>query len=374
VVGALLATACSSSPASSAAGGTTSAASSGSDAKILAAAQAANVRMIAGTNRTPPTGAPKPPKHQSVWVISCLQAAAGCAQPAAAIQQADKALGWQTTVVDGKFDPSTWAAAIQQAIAARANVIITVGFDCSTVKQPLQEAKAAHIVTVGVYGLDCNDLHVGGQAEYSSLLNLGEPTADYFRQWGRAQADYIIASSSGTAKVVTVSHTDTLITAYLAEGFDQEMAKCGTCQVVDDVKMVGADLVDGAIVQKVQTALVQHPETTWVHLPYDNLVLVLAKTIEATHPGIKLTGGEGFPANADLIRQGVETAGVAISTGWEGYAAVDTAIRLLDGQKSVPDSGIGLQVMDKTHNLPASGGYVPDIGYVADYLKSWGLG
>jgi len=367
----LLATACSSN--SAAAPAASSGGSAGSATGILASAQAANAAVLAGTNRTPPGNAPTPPKNKSVWVISCLQAAAGCATPAAAIQQAAGALGWKTTVVDGKFNPDTWAGGIRQAIAAKADAIVTIGFDCSAVKQPLLEAKAAHVVTIGVYGLDCNDPSVGGQPEYSSLLKLGQPTADYFKSWGKAQADYIIANSDAKAKVITVDHSDTLITAYLGEGFDAEMAKCGTCTVVNKVKMVGADLA-GPILQKVQTALVAHPEATWVHLPYDNLALVLAQTIKSTHPGIKVTAGEGFAPNADLIRQGTETAGVAVPVSWEGYAAVDTIVRLLDGQSSIPDSGIGLQVMDKTHNLPASGGYVPSVNYVAAYRTSWGLG
>jgi len=370
VAAGLLAAACS----STSAGGSTASSGAGSDGGILAAAQAANTTNIAGTNRMPPGNAPTPPKNKNVWVISCLQAAAGCALPAAATQQAAQALGWQTTVVDGKFNPDTWAGGIRQAIAAKADAIVTIGFDCSAVKAPLQEAKTAHIVTVGVYGLDCNDPSVGGQPEYSSLLNLGMPTADYFKSWGKAQADYIIANSDAKAKVVTVTHTDTLITAYIGEGFDAEMAKCSTCTVVDNVKMVGADLA-GPIVQKVQTALLQHPEATWVHLPYDNLALLLAQTIKSSgHSGLKVTGGEGFAANADLVRQGTEIAGVAVPVSWEGYAAIDTTVRLLDGQTTIPDSGIGIQVMDKTHNLPASGGYVPSVDFVAAYHKSWGLG
>lgn len=368
----MLAAACSS-KTSTASTKPTTGDSAGSTSGILGTAKAANTAMIAGTNRTPPGNAPTPPKNKSVWVISCLQAAAGCATPAAAIRQAARALGWKTTVVDGKFNPDTWAGGIRQAISAKADAIVTIGFDCSAVKQPLLEAKAAHVVTIGVYGLDCNDPSVGGQPEYSSLLKLGQPTADYFKSWGKAQADYIIANSDAKAKVITVDHSDTLITAYVGEGFDAEMAKCTTCTVVNKVKMVGADLA-GPILQKVQTALVQHPEATWVHLPYDNLALVLAQTIKSAHPGIELTAGEGFAPNADLIRQGTETAGIAVPVSWEGYAAVDTIIRLLAGQTSIPDSGIGLQVMDKTHNLPPSGGYVPSVNYVAAYRKSWGLG
>jgi hypothetical protein len=53
---------------------------------------------------------------------------------------------------------------------------------------------------------------------------------------------------------------------------------------------------------------------------------------------------------------------------------VDDLNRLFSGQSAaqLPDTGIGLQLVDKTHNLPSSGAYVPPVNFEADYLKVWG--
>lgn len=132
--------------------------------------------------------------------------------------------------------------------------------------------------------------------------------------------------------------------------------------------------LNGALAQKVQTALVQDPNATWLHVPYDSAVQVIANTIKTLGHGLKVTGAECLQPNLGYIREGTQTACVnATDFGWVGYAEIDTVIRLLDGQTDIPPSGIGTQVVDTTHNLPASGPYKARIDYVDAYKKSWGL-
>jgi hypothetical protein len=37
-------------------------------------------------------------------------------------------------------------------------------------------------------------------------------------------------------------------------------------------------------------------------------------------------------------------------------------------------SGLGWQLVDGTHNLPASGAWVPPVDFKAIYAKAWGVG
>jgi len=50
-----------------------------------------------GTFKAPPASGPKAAKGKNVWVISCGQVAASCAEIAGAAMQAGKALGWKMT-------------------------------------------------------------------------------------------------------------------------------------------------------------------------------------------------------------------------------------------------------------------------------------
>ena len=57
---------------------------------------------------------------------------------------------------------------------------------------------------------------------------------------------------------------------------------------------------------------------------------------------------------------------------WMGYAGADTANRLMAGEKTIPDSGWGFQIVDKSNNLPASGSVVtPPIDFRAAFDKVW---
>jgi ribose transport system substrate-binding protein len=61
---------------------------------------------------------------------------------------------------------------------------------------------------------------------------------------------------------------------------------------------------------------------------------------------------------------------------------VDAANRLLAGEKpaQIPNEGFGYQIIDKDHNVPPSGPYVPlnmktkkPVDFKATYRKVWGV-
>ena len=84
--------------------------------------------------------------------------------------------------------------------------------------------------------------------------------------------------------------------------------------------------------------------------------------------------GEGFQPELDLMRahQGVNAAMIAPSD-WTGYAAIDTMNSLFRHQKPAY-SGLGWQLVDAQHNLPATGPFTSNINYKAIYEKAWGVG
>ena len=123
-------------------GGATTTAAGGDP---VAYANAQMVKWYAGTERALPTSSPAPQKGKNIWVISCGQAAEGCADPTNAIVDAGKLIGWNMTVFDGKLDPTLPSTGVRNAIAAKADGIILNVVDCQEVQQPLEEAHAAGI-------------------------------------------------------------------------------------------------------------------------------------------------------------------------------------------------------------------------------------
>ncbi len=82
-------------------------------------------------------------------------------------------------------------------------------------------------------------------------------------------------------------------------------------------------------------------------------------------------GGEGFADELDLIRTGKITAANIISSEWVGWASIDTMNSFFLGQQPA-DSGIGWTMVDKDHNLPPSGEFVPPVDFQAAVQGSVG--
>lgn len=344
---------------------------------IVASAQESIEEAYAGTMRTPPESGPEAQAGKKVWVVSCAQSAEGCSVPANAAVDAAKRLGWDVKLFDGRFTPQSQADGIRQAVAAGADGILLVAVDCAVAQEPLKQAREQGVFTVSVYGFDCDDPAVGGEALYGASVDVGYPTlADFFRAWGAIKADYIIAKSGGTAKVIDISEPDYTVTRYIEEGFAERIAECDTCEVVENVRLAAPDLGNGAAVQKVQAALAKHPDATDVHVPADAFMgLGLAQVFEqAKRSGhdLRIVGAEGHPSNMDLIRKGTETVSIAVPAGWYGWAGIDTLNRAFAGETEFPDSGFGWQAVDAGHNLPESGPYVPPVDFEAAYEQVWG--
>jgi ribose transport system substrate-binding protein len=333
------------------------------------AASAKLDKLYEGTFKRPPTSGPKPATGKTVWLLSCGQALISCSAPIASAEQAASKLGWHTRVFDGKFDPTQYVAGIRQALAAGADGIVTFAIDCQLAKQPLAEAKQAQVPTIGMESIDCASPH------YSSIVDYVE--GDYGTwetQWGATKATYLAAKSGGKAKVIDFYDDETQASALIDDGFLGEIKKCAACEVVDRVQFTAAD-VGPKLQQKAEQALLQHPEADAVQIPFDAATLSgIGAAIQASGRGDQLliVGGEGYPPAVDLVRGGKQQdAGSGSAGGWEGYAAIDSLNRLFSGERPAP-SGIGLQLFDKTHNVPASGGWDPPVDYRADYAKAWG--
>lgn len=340
-------------------GGSSSTVSSGGDS----AAQKRLDELYEGTYGLPPKTAPKPEAGKTVWLISCGQSVTACANGIQGAQEAAEALGWSTKLFDTKGDPSAMLDGVRSAVAAGAGGIFVYAIDCSLVKSGLQEAKAAGIPVVGAESADCSDVEEGAPSLFSYVTHyVGNRTfPEFMREWGGAQADWDIAELDEAAKTIVFKETDGFSVLTAVEGFEEEFAGCGGCEIVETVEFTLNEL-GPALQQKAQQALLQHPEANSIEVPYDAVMTAgVAPALRASGRlnEMRIMGGEGNVANMDMIRDGTgQDAAVGLPLEWEGWAAIDGLNRIIDGQPTV-DSGIGLQVVDEEHNLPQSGPFVP---------------
>lgn len=376
LVALLIAAACSSSKTTST--GNTSGTGGGDGSDQPAKAEAATQLAFKGTNRDVASTPRAAVKGKSVVVISAGQAASSSSVPSNGAVAAAKAIGWNVDLYDAKLDPSNYAPLVRQAIAANVNGIILDAIDCNTVKQPLEEAKAKGIAVVAIYAFDCTDSQAGGGTEalFSANINYGAKATDpdaFAGIYGADQANYIIADSQNKAKIIAIQDPEFTVLYWTLKGFSDTIENSGGSEIVSTLEVTVADLSNGQIVPKIQAEIVKHPEATWIKSPYTYVTTIgVAQALGANPNKIKVMGGEGFADELELIRNGKITAANIISSEWVGWASIDTMNSFFLGQEPA-DSGIGWTMVDKDHNLPASGEFVPPVDFQAQYKAAWGV-
>lgn len=335
--------------------------------------------LYESTFAAPPSDAPQPPSDISLWMVSCGENAVGCSTGSAAVVQAAEALGWAVDVCDGRLNEAGgWGECIRQGIVAGADAIAIGAVDCPAVRQPLIEARDAGIPVVSFWGYDCSQVPGGeGDDDFftASVIPSAEhpTTADYQRALGAAQAQWIVESSGGDANALIVRFEGTALGTYWYEGFIEQYTRCGGCAAVD-VPVSNQSL--GDLRQTFESALLTNPEADYVASPLDSLILLgvgPAVVASGRSDSLQVIGGEGHSPNLDFVRgaQGQDAA-VGQSIAWWGYAAVDTLNRVLAGEAPEP-AGLGYQLVDARHNLPADGGYEPPVDFRGAYREAWGV-
>jgi ribose transport system substrate-binding protein len=334
----------------------------------------------AGDFDQPPTEGPAAQSGKDVWFISCGQAYVACVQMSDSFSAAGAELGWNVTVQDGKADPSNAAAIIRQAIAAGVDGVGLATYDCPGIRSALVDAKAAGLPVVNFGSIDCDSAIFDGKPGdglFAASVNLRGSTdqAEFFENWARARAKYVIGTSQGDANLLWVTEQSQAEQQAQGEAFKDEIATCTSC-VLTEVPFTFAQVPNPAT-QQWQTAIQAHPDANAVIEGIDALMpLGLSTAItQSGRTGMMVGGGEGFPANFDLIRDGVQTFSVAIPYGWVMYGLADTLNRVFAGDdpSSFPSEGAGWQFIDADHNLPAAGeSYEPSYDYRADYTALWG--
>ena len=303
-------------------------------------------------------------KGKNLFIISCYQLLDSCKIPSEAAQAAGKSMGWKTTIVDGGLDAGKESDGIKQAISAHADAIILAGVDCAPVQASMQQARQAGIKVVGLYSFDCDD---------KSIANAGAPLFDYIQRvgelgsadaaisYGNIKAAYAIAKLQGKVVAIDTTSPNHTVLQYVSKGFRQEMARCKTCKIATTVSFTDEDVLSGKLKDTLVTTLQSYPKTNTIQVAIDPVFQIAVSPALANKPNIITLGGEGVPANMDLIRSGKETMAMAVPHEWAGYLGVDAVNRLLAGEKpaQIPNEGFGYQIIDKDHNIPPTGPYLP---------------
>lgn len=332
-----------------------------------------------GTFRDLPTSAPTPVTGKKIWVITLASASPSVANVAQGVTDAGNLLGWTTTVFDGAGSPTTWNDGIRQAIAAQADAIVLDIVECQPVQAALEQAKEAGLKIYGVVGNDCDIPEVGGTAMFDGAIFKGIPggPAAMTEATATARAAWVTKVGGESAEIIEMTEPDYMGVTIASKAFHAALAEiCAGCKV-NEVPFNLTDLYGPELRAKTEAGLLKNAGADVITFPYDTALLLggAAAVGGSSSAGtIKVLGGECLAPNVELIRSGAgQDACVALPYPWMGWAAVDALNRIFQGEAEV-DSGIGTQLIDKDHNLPAEGVTYDGVGdYQTNYKKIWGV-
>jgi ribose transport system substrate-binding protein len=345
--------------------------SGSTDSEISPEAQAALDTAFAGIGGDLVLEPAAAPEGINLYVVSCGEQVPGCSIPAAAVADAGEAAGWTSTIADGKLNPDGFAAAIRQGIAGGADVIVPIGIGCGVAAAAFQEAVDAGITVIGGGGVDDCEPKLWA----SERLWLEDYTpVQQWNAYGKLQADYAFGTHDGDVKAVIINFTGQVWGQWVTDGFAAELDALGAGEILETIDVSDQEVGDGSFVQKVTTALLNHPDANTLVVPIDGMLSNgLAQAVLQTGLDLLVIGRGGDAPVIDMIRQGGSGVGADIgyASEWGAWGSIDTAIRILNGQDPVY-IGEPIQAVDADNNLPESGGYAGGADFKSIFLEAWG--
>ena len=324
-----------------------------------------------------PYTSPKAAKRKMlVFSIPCSNTATGCVRQNQGVKAAAKALGWRyTSPVDPEGDPRKAADAIQQAIQAKANVIVLISIDPTTVSTAVAQARKAGII---VACASCG-LPAGGTGKTGISLD-ADPNVG---NTGRILAAYTATTSGGSAKIAMLQDSEFLVVKQRYNTYLNLLKQCHNCSVVAKENFVSTD-VGPTLSDKGQSLIAANPSATYLYVGFDAGAAPVIEGLQQAGKASDLTSGKlrviSYDANQQnltLVKQGLQYGDIGIPLEWVAWSLMDQVNRLvqhrpIDGRES---STIPVKLITKAnvgHYL--AHGFTGDINYEAKYTRLWTAG
>lgn len=348
------------------------AACGGGESSTPAAAEAGNVVAEAkarvkeaqvDVRGTAPSAGPPAQKGKSVVLIPCSIASEGCAVPAKGAEEAAKAIGWKTKMIDGKDTASTQNAAVRQALALKPDAIITFAINPKEIQGAVAEARRSGIKVLASSALP-SDL-----VDFSDL-----PTTDTWALGGSLLADYAIAQYDGDVKALVLHDTGFEVLQARYDAFVDRLRECGSCELLEEQTFTFSDLAT-AVPRLVQQMAQRNPGFNTVYIDYDYAVPAVLQGLRAIGARDKtVLGSEGTSNAIASIRDGEQTATTALALPWIGWANVDALNRIFAGEDPKPAADVlRVKLIDRPIAETMDGMWDGEVDFRAEYGKLWGL-
>lgn len=280
------------------------------------------------------------------------------------LQAAAKKIGWKVTIIDGKGTPTGWLAGMDQAVALHPSGIVVFA-NAASLAGPIAAANAAHIPVVGLHASSING------PSHGLYTNVQENAPAI----GRAEADYAIANSNGTARAIIVTHNEYGIARIKSNAMKSEIQKCKQCKLLSDVNFPAAQSstrTPQLVTSWVSTYGPNFYAMTVGDNDWDFAVPALRAGGVSPNGGVKLIGSDGIASAYQRIRQGqYQVATVPEPAQEEAYYSLYQMNRAFNHLP--PDSWYPPIYLVNKNNVNTQGGnnnvFNPSNGYKAHFVS-----
>ncbi len=302
--------------------------------------------QAAQTTWTGPTSGPVASPGKRIVYLSGQESNSLDAAYGQYLQQAAQKIGWTVTIIDGLGTPTGWLAGMNQAVALHPAGIVIFA-DATSLQEPIAAANAEHIPVIGLHASETTG------PGYGLYTNIQEDAAAI----GRAEADYAIAESNGTAHVIIVTHNEYGIAIIKSDAMKSEIAKCPGCKLLTYVNFPAAD-ADTRMAQIATSWVSKYGDSFYAMTVGDNdwdYAVPALSAGGASPDDIKLIGSDGTATAYQRIRAGdFEVATVPEPAQEEADYAIYQMNRALHGLP--PDTWYPPIYLVTHSNVNAEGG------------------
>jgi ribose transport system substrate-binding protein len=274
-----------------------------------------------------------PPKGMKLVYMDCgVQA---CTEAREGFEAVTDALGYSLKVIPSGATPSQITSAYNQAVAEKPDIVIGAGITTALFKKQLAELEANGAVFVN---------QQAGEPHNVSGTSGADRRGVYEAQW-------LAADSGCDATVQFFTIPEFPVLGLNEEAFVAELKKLCPEATVNVTKATVAEQgkqLPSLVVSSVQ----REPDTNYVVMGYGDMSLGVPEALKAAHLEPTVITAALSTAVLEYMKQGEITMGVAEPLQPQSWAAVDAAIRALNGEPFLPEDELGPQMVLTQENLP----------------------
>ncbi|EKS7794839.1 substrate-binding domain-containing protein [Edwardsiella piscicida] len=290
------------------------------------------------------------------------------------LAEAATAAGWSLDTLDGAGSVKDQLAALNQAIARRPDGIVIGGWNPNVAKIPLKKARQQGIVLTAWHALPTP----GAIPEYDIFYNVTSDSDEV----ARVAAQYAVAASNGTARVLIFTDSLYQIALDKANAMKAVIEQCQGCRVVEFIDTPLADTANRMPGMTYSLLQKQGDDFEYALAINDLYFDFMAPALQSAGKGsagqapFTISAGDGSVSAYQRVRSGRgQVATVPEPLRLHGWQLLDEFNRAFAGE--APSGYVTPAHLVTRDNIESDGGrnneFDPDNGYRQRYLALWGV-